>query len=129
MQAREAPVAEMRRNPIDRVRHIAQLLLIAEPGTAADLVVRRRWSAQLSAAADEMDGTPGPVDAAEQARILLERAKSAVAEGTAALGSQLADQAVTRLVVGADMFAHHAGVIALPDGRTLRFEGTMEIEE
>lgn len=129
MQAREAPFAEIFRGPVDRVRHIAQLLLIAEPGTAADITVRRRWSAQLSAAADAMDRTPLPADAAEQARILLERARAAVEQGTAALGAELARRATDHLVAGPDMFAHHEGVIPLPDGRVLHFQGTMEIEE
>jgi hypothetical protein len=129
MQQHEAPAQHRQRNPIDAIRHVAQLLLIAEPGTASAMCVRTRWSADLSAAADALDDLPAPPDVAEQARIALEQARMAVEQGVGALGGVLAQVGVAQLVQARDQFAWHAGMIPLPDGRTLRFEGTLEVQE
>jgi hypothetical protein len=123
------PLARVPRDPIDTVRHIAQLLLMAEPGTAAAIAVRSRWAADLATAADALEGTPLSIEAAEQARIALEQARQAVWHGMGVISDDLAQRGVSTLIDGTDMFAHHAGEIPLPDGRTLRFEGTLEVQE
>jgi myo-inositol catabolism protein IolC len=123
------PAAAVPRAPIDAIRHVAQLLLMVEPTTAASIAVRSRWAEDLHRAANALEDTPSTAEAAEAARLALEAARAAVEQGVAALAGTLAQVGVATLVEARDQFAWHSGLIDLPDGRKLNFEGTLEVME
>lgn len=128
MQAHEAPATPAERAPIDAVRHIAQLLLITEPGTAASIDVRMRWAAQLHLAADRIEGVSSSLTVAD-ARAEMEAAREALRQAVRPAAEELIKVGTDGLIAGTDMFAWHVATVALPDGRILDFEGTLQVRE
>jgi myo-inositol catabolism protein IolC len=118
----------MTRPPIDAIRHVAQLLLIAEPNTASATDVRARWAEMLQQASAALEDAPAAA-AADQALLALEAARAAVEQGVAALAGTLAQVGVATLIQAKDEYAWHSGLIDLPDGRKLHFEGSLEVME
>lgn len=128
MQANEAPATPAERPPLDAIRHIAQLLLITEPGTAASIDIRMRWAAQLHLAADRIEGLPSSMTAADL-RAEMEASREALRQAVRPAAEELIKVGTDGLIAGTDMFAWHTACVALPDGRILDFEGTLQVRE